>query len=315
MLLQLFYIILGFILLIGGANLLIKGSINIAKKFHIPEILIGLTIVALGTSTPELIVTITSANQGVGDLIIGNALGSNLCNLLLILGLMAVIKSIKVDKEAKSIHIPILLSVNLIILSMGNTQNIITKTEGIILVILFMLYFTYPILIHIRDISKNVETRNYYFNQNNKIFISIISILVGIVLLKLGGDLVVDYSIKIANRLNISEKIIGLTIIAFGTSLPELVTSIVASIKGDEDLAVGNLVGSCIFNLLLILGVGAIIIPIQICGELILDIIVLMLSIILIGLFCFIGNKNTITRRKGFVLLIIFFLYLFKTFV
>ncbi len=310
MFLQIVLIIFGFILLIGGANLLIKGYINIAKRFHISEIIIGLTIVALGTSAPELLVTITSANKDVGDLIIGNAFGSNLCNLLLILGIMAVLKPIKVDKEAKLIHIPVLFVVNLIILLLGYTKNIISKTEGIIIVVFFILYFSYPIIKHN---ANNVGAAISRLYQKDNLFVSILFILLGIVLLKTGGDLVVENSINIANTFNISEKIIGLTIIAFGTSLPELVTSIVASIKGDEDLAVGNLVGSCIFNLLLILGIGAIINPLKVSNEFIIDIFILIASTLLIWGYCFIGEKDNITRRKGLILLIFFFVYLYKT--
>ena len=311
MFLQILFIILGFILLICGAHLLIKGSINIAKKFRIPEIIIGLTIVALGTSAPELLVTITSANKGAGDLIIGNALGSNLCNLLLILGIMAVLKPIKADKDAKLIHIPVLFVVNLIILLLGSTQNIISKTEGIILILLFLLYFSYPIIKQIKNVEDKLHLRPEKIQ--NHLFISLLFISVGIILLKTGGDLVVENSINIANTFNISEKIIGLTILAFGTSLPELVTSIVASIKGDEDLAVGNLVGSCIFNLLLILGVGAIINPLKISNEFIIDIFILIASTLLIWLYFFIGDKNNITRSKGLILLIFFLIYLYKT--
>lgn len=318
MLLEILYLILGFIFLILGANLLVKGSSNIAKKFNIPEILIGLTIVALGTSAPELIVTITSANKDAGDLIMGNALGSNLCNLLLVLGLTAIIKPIKIDKKAKNIHIPILLFVTVLVLIMSYTATIDTR-NGIILLILFILYFSYPIIKQIKETKNNVECVGARFHPHpkkikNKIFVPIIYILIGIILLKYGGDCVVNNSIEIARILNISENIIGLTIIAFGTSLPELVTSLVATIKGDEDLAMGNIVGSCIFNLLLILGVGSIITPLKTSNEFNQNLIILISSTILIWLYNFVGKKNYITRIKGIELLAIFCLYIVNLF-
>jgi len=312
MLFGIFYIILGFVFLIFGANLLVKGSSYIAKRINIPEILIGLTIVALGTSMPELIVTVISANKQDSNLIIGNAIGSNLCNLLLVLGLMAVIKPIKIDNQAKNIHIPILLLVTIFVLLMGLSSTI-DRIEGIILLILFMIYFSYPIIKQINNVGARLHPRP--IKTQNKIFVSIIYILIGIILLKYGGDFVVDNSINIARILNISEEIIGLTIIAFGTSLPELVTSVVAIIKRDEELALGNILGSCIFNLLLILGIGATIRPIECSSEFIQNLIILVCSTILIWIFNFIGTKNYVTRIKGTTLITTFTLYILNLFI
>ena len=325
-------IILGFILLILGANLLIKGSVNIAKKFHIPEILIGLTIVALGTSMPELIVTITSANKGAGDLIIGNAIGSNLCNLLLILGLMAILKPIKVDKDAKKIHIPISFLATLLVLIMGlgilyGEVGVINRVDGIILTILSVIYFIYPIIIEIKYVGarfhprpekklnlKSVGETISRPQQEKKTFLSIICIFIGIISLKYGGDFVVEYCIEIARMFSISERVIGLTVIATGTAFPELVTSILAVIKKDTDLAVGNLVGSCILNLLLILGVGAIITPLTLSSEFIQNLVILLVTNLIILIFCFIGKKHTVTKQKGLVLLAFFSLYICSLF-
>lgn len=317
MLLQISMIILGFILLILGANLLIKGSVNIAKKFHIPEILIGLTIVALGTSMPELIVTITSANKGAGDLIIGNAIGSNLCNLLLILGLMAILEPIKVDKDAKRIHIPISFLATLLVLIMGlgilyGKVGVINRIDGIILTILSITYFIYSIIVEIKDVGAHLRD---YTEHKNKIFLSIIFIIIGIISLKYGGDFVVEYCIEIARMFSISERVIGLTVIAIGTALPELVTSILAIIKKDTDLAVGNLVGSCILNLLLILGIGAIITPLTLSSEFIQNLVILLATNLIIWVFCFIGKKETISILKGFILVIIFLLYICSLFI
>ena len=309
-------IVIGFVLLVLGAEILVRGSSNIASKFHIPEMLIGLTIVALGTSAPELIITVTSAFSGNTDLIIGNAIGSNLCNLLFILGLMAIIRPIFIDEDAKKIHIPIAFLSVLVILfieisHISSNPSFIGRVDGIILVILFLAYFTYPIFSEIKDIRKAYkENMNEESTKNIKIFVQIIFIIIGIVLLKFGGDFVVDYSTEIAQALGISERVIGLTIVAIGTAMPELITSIIAVIRKDTDLAVGNLVGSCVLNLLLILGVGAIITPLEFSNEFTQNLILLAISTLILWIFNFIGKKNTITRFKGFILLIIFTFYM-----
>lgn len=309
-------IVIGFVLLVLGAELLVRGSSNIASKFHIPEMLIGLTIVALGTSAPELIITVTSAFSGNTDLIIGNAIGSNLCNLLFILGLMAIIRPIFIDEDAKKIHIPIAFLSVLVILfieisHISSNPSFIGRVDGIILVILFLAYFTYPIFSEIKDIRKAYkENMNEESTKNIKIFVQIIFIIIGIVLLKFGGDFVVDYSTEIAQALGISERVIGLTIVAIGTAMPELITSIIAVIRKDTDLAVGNLVGSCVLNLLLILGVGAIITPLEFSNEFTQNLILLAISTLILWIFNFIGKKNTITRFKGFILLLVFTFYM-----
>lgn len=320
MFIQIVMIILGFILLICGANLLVKGSSNIAKKFHIPEMLIGLTIVAIGTSAPELIITITSASKNASDLILGNAIGSNLCNLLLILGLMAVLRPVEIEKDTKKIHIPILFFSTLILIAMqigafGSHANVIDKADGIILIILFILYFSYPILTEIKDIKKTYKENKDKHINNSKTLLSIIFVIIGMVLLKYGGDFVVDHSVEVARMFNISERVIGLTIVSIGTSLPELVTSIFAVIKKNAELAVGNIVGSCIFNTFLILGIGSIITPLEFPAEFNQNIIILLVSIFLIWLFNFVGKKNWVTRAKGSILLLIFGIYIAKLFV
>ena len=319
MLFSILMIILGFILLVVGADFLVKGTSNIAKKFHIPEMLIGLTIVALGTSAPELIITISSATSGANDLILGNAIGSNLCNLLLILGLMCVIRPVEIDKEAVKVHIPMVFisAVIILCLSLGifSTPNVIDRRDGIILTIMFVLYFSYPIFAEIKDIKKaykeNLKSDKF---KDIKISLSILFIILGIVLLKYGGDFVVDYAINIAMELNVPESVIGLTIIAIGTAMPELVTSIVAVIKKDTDLAVGNLVGSCVLNLFLILGVGAIITPFNFSQDFNNNLIYLIISTFVIWCFNFIGKKHVLTREKGVILLLMFGFYIVRLF-
>lgn len=236
------------------------------------------------------------------------------------MGLLAVLRPIKVDKDAKTIHIPVSFFVTLLVLLMGlgifyGERGIINKSDGIILIILSTIYFLYPIILEIKNI---VET--YKQNKDNKIddikiWQSILFIILGIILLKYGGDFVVDYSIDIARMLNISERVIGLTIVAIGTALPELVTSIFAVIKKDTDLAVGNLFGSCVLNLLLILGVGAIITPLAVSNEFIQNLLILLGTNLIIWLFNFIGKKNYISRIQGIILIAIFGAYIIKLFI
>ena len=220
-----------FLLLIKGADFLVNGSSNVAKKFHIPEIIIGLTIVSIGTSMPELFVSITSAIDGYSDMAVGNVIGSNLCNLLLILGLSTVIKSIEFKKETRLIEIPITLFVTLALFVMCNIGSNITRIEGIILTILFILFIGYTI--YMAKKGEQFEKKDTIIEVQTKEDISIIKsilfIILGIVGLKIGGDLVVNKSVLIANAFGISEKVISLTIIAIGTSLPELVTSVTAA--------------------------------------------------------------------------------------
>ena len=322
-------IILGFVLLVVGADMLVKGASNIAKKFHIPEMLIGLTIVAIGTSAPELIITITSTQSSSTDLIIGNAIGSNLCNLLFILGLMAVIRPVKIDKEARNFHIPIAFLASTVILLMGlgilgNSTQYINQIEGFFLVILFIVYFSYPIIKEFEDIinsyKKEKLERQNSSNKNSKkkkinIPFSLLLIVVGVFLLKYGGDFVVDSATNIALYFNISERVIGLTVVAIGTALPELVTSIFTVIRKDTDIAVGNLVGSCVLNLFLILGIGAMITPLEFTPDFIQNLILLCSMTLVLWLFNFMGKRDTITRPKGLVLLGVFALYMVSLFV
>lgn len=314
-------IILGFILLILGADLLVRGSSNIATRFHIPEIIIGLTIVALGTSMPELIITISSANKGATDLIIGNAIGSNLCNLLFILGATAMLRPIQLDKDVKTVHLPVAFISTLVILFMGigilgSPDNFINKSDGRILVILYFIYFLYPIIIEIKDIWKT-EREEKRSNEKSKIsvLLSIVFIIIGVVLLKFGGDLVVDEASELADIFGLSQRVIGLTIVAIGTALPEMITAVIAVVKAEGGLAIGNLIGSCIVNSFLILGTGALITPLEFSREFNENLILLAVAILFIWISCFIGKKNTITRYKAAVLLLMFIYYMWKLFV
>ena len=320
MLVTIFLIIIGFLLLIFGADLLVRGSSNIAKRFHIPEMLIGLTIVALGTSMPELMITISSANKGATDLIIGNAIGSNLCNLLLILSVTAILRPIELEGDVKIVHLPVAYLSTLAILIMGigafgSQPGVISRKDGELLIILYGIYFLYPILIEIKDIWKSGrENKKNHEKPRISILLSLVFVAIGAILLKFGGDLVVDEASELATLFGISQSVIGLTIVAIGTALPEMITSIIAIIKEEGGLAVGNLIGSCILNAFLILGTGAIITPLTFSSEFYSDLILLASSILFIWISCFIGKKDTITRYKAGVLLVTYVIYMIQLF-
>lgn len=313
-------IIVGFFLLIVGADILVKGSSNIAQKFNIPEMIIGLTIVCIGTSMPEIIITITSATKDYADLIVGNAVGSNLCNLLLILGLVSIIRPVKLENEIRVMHLPISILATLLVLFIGNTTFIsdkftINRVEGIILLIIAAIYFAYPVVIAIKDILKSKkDRRNIKKRKQISIITSIIYIIIGVLLLKFGGDFVVDESTKIAEIFGISERVIGLTIVAIGTALPELITSVVAVFKNDTSLAIGNLIGSSMLNLCLILGLGAVIKPLSFSAEFNDNLILLAISTTAIWIFTNIGEKNKITRFQGILMFLVFSIYIVKLF-
>ena len=292
-------IMLEFIMLVVWADELVKGSSNIAKKFKITETIIGLTIVAIGTSMPELVITISSAKAGATDLIIGNAIGSNLCNLLLILGVTTMLRPIVVEEDVKTIHLPVAYLSTLAILVMGlglfgSEPGIINKVDGRILVILYLIYFLYPIIIEIKDVWKESrkEKTSTLNGKKVSVILSIIYIIVGAVLLKYGGDLVVNEASELAAIFGITERVIGLTIVAIGTALPEFVTSIIAIIKDESGLAVGNLVGSCILNSFLILGTGALITPLPFSMDFNKNLILLAGVILFIWISCFKRKKE-----------------------
>ena len=318
MILSIFLIIIGFALLVKGADFLVEGSSSIAKKFHIPEIIIGLTIVSIGTSMPELFVSLTSALEGHTDMSMGNVIGSNIANLLLILGLSTVIRPIKFQKETRLIEMPMCLILTIIFMIFCNTGEGISKIEAIILLILFILFIVYTIIMGKKGEQFDKEgTIIELQTEDNKIPVlkSIIFIILGIIGLKVGGDLTVDNALIVARHFNISEKIISLTILAIGTSLPELVTSVTAAIKGNSDIAIGNIIGSNIFNMLLIIGVSAFINPILYNTSYNLEMVILILGILLLSLFPIIPPKNQMNRLNGLIYLIMYVVYMVILFI
>lgn len=310
MLLSVFLIIIGFIFLIASADLLVDGSSGIAKKFHIPEIIIGLTIVSIGTSMPELFVSITSALEGHSDMSLGNIIGSNLSNLLLILGLSAIIKPVVFQKETRLYEIPMCLFFTITLMIFCNTNDGISRIEGIVLLLLFCVFLGYTIFMGIKESKTNLEKDDAKEEKNNNIVKNIILVILGVIGLKVGGDLTVDNAVNVANYFNISEKIISLTILAVGTSLPELVTSVTAAIKGNSDIAIGNIIGSNIFNILLILGVASIIKPITYNVTYNFDISILIVATVILALFPFIPPKDKMSRANGIIYFLMYIAYL-----
>ena len=308
------YIILGFGLLIKGADILVDGASNLAKKFHIPDIIIGLTIVSIGTSMPELFVSTTSALDGLSDVAMGNVIGSNVCNLLLILGLSALIKTVVFQRETRLIEIPMCLFFTIIFMIICNINADISRAEAIVLLILFILFIGYTIFMAKKgeEFDKKGEKclalvevpPTYPVSQ------SIFFIILGVIGLKIGGDWTVDNAMTIANHFNVSEKIISLTILAIGTSLPELVTSVTAAIKGNSDIAIGNIIGSNIFNMLLIIGVSAFIKPIVYNLTYNIDMAMLIFGTALLALFPIIPPKNKMSRMNGLIYLMLYFIYM-----
>ena len=231
-------IVLGFILLIKGADLLVEGASNVAKKFHIPEIIIGLTIVSIGTSLPELFVSIKSAIGGHSDMAIGNVVGSNIANLLLILGTSAIIKTVAFKRETRLIEVPLCLAISIIFIILCNIGQNVTRMDAAILIVLFILFIIYTIVMSFEGEKFDKEDEDEISDDNKytgSVIKNILYIIGGIILLKFGGDFTVDNAVNVANFFGLSEKLISVTILAIGTSLPELVTSVSAAIKGKSD--------------------------------------------------------------------------------
>lgn len=313
MILASFLVLIGFILLVKGADLLIIGSSSIAKRFHIPEMIIGLTVVSIGTSLPELFISLTSALNGYSDMAIGNVLGSNICNLFLILGTTTAIRSLKFKRETKLIEVPMCLGVTFLFLLFCNTGFGITRIDAFILLSLFLLFILYTIYmgIHGKEFDGEIETKKE-IRESKKIPVlkNIFYIIVGAIGLKIGGDLTVDNAIIIAKYFELSEHVISLTILAIGTSLPELVTGIVSAVKGNTDIAIGNILGSNMFNMLLIIGTTALIKPISYNPIYNLEFIVLLSGLFFLVLFPFIPPKDKMSRTNGLFYVLIYLLHL-----
>lgn len=315
-------LIIGFVLLIKGADFFVDGSSSVAKILKVPTIIIGLTVVAFGTSMPELSVSVTAALRGSNDLAVSNVLGSNIFNLLVVLGCCALVKPVAAKWSLLKKEFPFSILITIILLLVdsdfsimkildGNQGFVLGRWAGLLFLILFVLYIyaTVKSALRSRAEAKDMEEEEYKTMSPLKSDIYIVIGLIGIVW---GGNLVVDSASNIALTFGWSQTFIGLTIVALGTSLPELVTSVVAARKGENDLAVGNVVGSNIFNILLILGVSSFITPITLDVTAVYDTIILIIASIVVYVSAI--SKREIQRKEGILFLVCyftFFLYVF----
>ena len=255
--LQCFLLALGFLMLVKGADWFVDGAAGIADRFGVPQLIIGLTIVAMGTSAPEAAVSITAGLKNNAGITIGNIVGSNILNILIILGITSLIVAVAVANSTIRYEIPFMLFITVLLLGMGYTGQKISFWEGIVLWIVFLFYLGYLFVMT----KKKQEDQSQEY-QKLPIWKLLLAVLVGLVAVVWGSDITVDAATALAKGFGLSERFIGLTIVALGTSLPELVTSVSAAIKGKADIAIGNIVGSNIFNILFVVGTTALIIPV-----------------------------------------------------
>ncbi len=297
----------GMVLLIYGAHWMIAGAEDIAKRFNMSDIFIGFTIIAFGTSAPELIVGIMAALKNAGDITVGNVIGSNIFNLLAVLSITGIIIPIKADIKALRKYIPFSIIVLIILFILGNDamldqpNNSLARVDGIILLIVFMFY----IYMNIKDKKNNV----IHIKSKHNMLIASLLFAGGAAALALGGELTIRSAVEIARMWNVSEKMIAITIVATGTSLPELITSIIAIVRKKPDIAIGNVIGSNIFNILLILGASSLIKPISFNPVMNADILILGIMSIVLLLMVEMNRKKILSRSSSIVLLIAFVMY------
>ena len=318
MLLEIILIVVGFILLIKGADILVSAAANIAKKFKLSEMLIGLTIVAIGTSLPEIFITIVSSMDGHSDLIISNAIGSCISNLLFVIGLSSLIGIVKLDKRIIYIHLPISILAIILILFLGNTEkigevNVINRWQGLVLVLLAVIYILYTIYeekkMKDRKLDKEIINEVEKIKEKSKSSI-IIYIVLGLVGLKFGSDFVVNNTILIANNLGWSESFMGSTIIALGTALPEIVTGIISARRDKTDLLLGNIVGSNVINLFLLIGIGSLINPLFFDVRFNKNLIFLIIITVILQLIGILSKKSKINKLESLLFILAYILFI-----
>lgn len=309
MILNILRLIIGLALVVGGANFLTDGAASIAKRFRLSDLVIGLTVLAFGTSAPELTVSLMAALKGSADIAIGNVIGSNIFNILAIVGITALIMPLTMSNSTIRIEIPLTILSSAVLFFMANDrlfdmagENVITRTEGFVLLAFFLIFLFYTF-----NMSKGEESPGQV--RQFALPLSIIMVIGGLVALVFGGDLFVDNAAMLAGRMGVSESVVAITIVAGGTSLPELVTTLVAAIKKRPGMAIGNIVGSNLFNILLILGVSSSISPIRIQGITVVDYGIFILSAILLYVFGLFFGDKTIKRFEGSILLSLFICY------
>lgn len=297
---QLALLAIGFVMLIKGADWFVDGAAGIAAKMGIPQLVIGLTIVAMGTSAPEAAVSLSAAFKGAADITIGNIVGSNILNVLIILGTSSIITPLKVAKSTIRFELPFMILITVILMVLG-LSGTITFANGVILWVFFIVYFVYLVILTKKQgISPEAE-EDEEEAKDIAIMKALLLIAIGLALIIAGSNVAVDAATELARTFGLSERFIGLTIVALGTSLPELVTSVLAARKGNADIAIGNIVGSNIFNILFVVGTSSLIIPIPFAQAFAVDFAVAAGAAILLWLCCF--RKQRLSRLAGVAML------------
>ncbi|WP_195947411.1 calcium/sodium antiporter [Paraclostridium bifermentans] len=312
-------LIIGFALLIKGADVFVEGASSIAKRFNVPPMLIGLTIVAMGTSAPEAAVSISSSIAGQNDMSIANVVGSNFFNILIVLGVSAIIAKLPVEKNTIKKDTPFLVFISALLIILGFNFKI-SRFDGLVLLLLFVFFLVSMIKSNLGQQSSDVsggesaiaiEAVEASESEVSSLPKTIVICIVGIVGIVWGGDLVVDSATKIATAFGMSANLVGLTIVAMGTSLPEFVTSVIAVRKGETEIAIGNVIGSNIFNILLVLGLAAVIHPMTISMFALIDTI--FMTLITVLLYIFMKKNNCLNKVHGFIFIVIYIAYMAYT--
>lgn len=308
-------LIIGFVFLVKGADAFVEGCSSIARRYHVPSLIIGMTIVAMGTSLPETAVSVTAAVTGNNALAVSNAVGSNIFNLMVVVGVCTLFTSVAVQINTLKIDFPISILCAILLLILGAAGMSLGHIDGVVFIILFLAFILYMIrsaqASREKNVEPGVEEEEYLLEaeeiQEMSMGKSVIYIILGAVAIAVGSDWVVDGACTVAAAIGISQTLIGLTVVAFGTSLPELVTSIVAARKGEVDMALGNVIGSNIFNILMVLGIAAAISPVAFLIENIIDIAVLIVFSVIGWIMAW--TKRELNRKEGIIMLLLYAVY------
>ena len=313
---EILILVIGFVLLIKGADYFVEGSSSVARRLKVPSLIIGMTIVAMGTSLPECAVSVTASLTGNNTLAVSNVVGSNIFNLMVVCGVCALFAPLTIKKDTLQKEFPLSIICAILLMFLGYFGMTLGHVEGVILLIIFVGYLLWMIqaarTARKKHMKERLMTEEEEFTEDDidilPIWKCLVFIVGGMIAIKYGGDFVVDGASVIAARLGLSQTLIGLTIVATGTSLPELVTSIVAARKNEVDMALGNVIGSNIFNILFVLGIAASISPVAFLMENIIDIIILVIMSLIVMVFAW--TSQTIKRNEGIFMLVVYAAYL-----
>lgn len=303
---QILLLAFGFFMLIKGADWFVEGASKIADKLGVPQLVIGLTIVAMGTSAPETAVSISAALKGSAEIAVGNVLGSNIMNILIILGITSIIIPLSVQKSTVKYELPFMIIITIIFAILGLTDNVIGIGDGLILWGLFIIYLAY--LFRMAKKGQAVVEEVEETGKKDSVLKMIVLIIVGAALIVIGSNVSVDAATELARIFGMSERLIGLTVVALGTSLPELVTSVTAGLKGKADIAIGNIVGSNVFNILFVIGTSALITPVVYQANFLVDSIVCV-AVAALLLVCVLNKDNKLKRWGGITMLVCYAAY------